>query len=143
MSHPLPLPPHWSDGGREMSPGGPTGSASSASSARPIICAVMVATPAYLREQLARFEQQYGITSHEFLRRDARAELGELEDSEDAFEWYSLCYLAIADGVLEPPSGWPEWPEATDPAGGVGAGGGDDQADAAGGRHMSQARRSW
>src|SRR5581483_12345691 len=75
-SHPLsqlPRRARWPLGPAGVSPAGPTE------------YEVLVATPSYLREALARFEQRYGMSSEEFLRRDAA---GELDDREDFCEWY-------------------------------------------------------
>jgi len=117
-SHPLsqlPRRARWPLGPAGVSPAGPTE------------YEVLVATPSYLREALARFEQRYGMSSEEFLRRDAA---GELDDREDFCEWYGLCYLAIRDRVMGPPPGWPGWP----------ADGDDDEACS---RHASKAPDSW
>jgi|GEM_PF-5737918 len=61
------------------------------------------ATPEYLREELARFEQRYGMSSEEFLKRWST---GELDDRRDFFQWYHRCYLAIKQHVLLAPAGW-------------------------------------
>jgi hypothetical protein len=64
---------------------------------------LIIATPEYLRAELARYEQRYGMSSEEFLRRVAS---GELDDHDDFFRWESLCAFAIQQRLLSAP---PEW----------------------------------
>lgn len=54
-------------------------------------------TPELLERRLHDFEQQYAMSSVEFLD---RYQAGEMGDSEPVMEWAYLCSVALRRGVL-------------------------------------------
>ncbi len=54
-------------------------------------------TPRYLSTQLERYEQEFGMSSAEFL---AKYQAGAMGDSEPVMHWAYLCSVALRRGVL-------------------------------------------
>lgn len=65
------------------------------------------ADPAALQRQLTGFEQRYGMSSAEFLR---RWHAGELDDRREFFTWFGVCHLAQKMGLLAPAAPAPSSP---------------------------------
>jgi hypothetical protein len=63
---------------------------------------VRTLTPERLCRELAAYERRYGLPSAEFYARFLR---GELPHRWEFSAWAGLCYLAVAEGVLQPPEG--------------------------------------
>ena len=54
-------------------------------------------TPESLKQQLATYEEQYGITSTDFLE---RYQAGKMGDARDVMHWAWLCSVAVKLGLL-------------------------------------------
>jgi hypothetical protein len=61
---------------------------------------VVVLTPDRLKEELAKREAEYGMTSAEFY---SRWKAGQAGDSQEAFYWAFLCDVAVHEGLLARP----------------------------------------
>jgi len=56
-------------------------------------------TPEQLAQELAKLEQEHGMTSLEFFE---RYQAGEMGDSETYMHWAWLCGVALRRGLLTP-----------------------------------------
>jgi len=54
-------------------------------------------TPASLQQELAAFEERYGLASSDFLE---RYQAGKMGDSRDHMRWAWLCSVALKLGML-------------------------------------------